>query len=153
VVALIAAGCAGKTQGGGSATRSRLADCEKSPLSSVDYETRAELDQLLIGRWQRCGAPQARGEDVGVEFAQEGRWYALTRNPRGEVVRRPGIDYSGSWAYLPRGSMDPISHQPSARAFFDLDGVITDAPSFTNAPRQMRILFSPVPSRYVPLDW
>jgi len=32
-----------------------------------------------------------------------------------------------------------------------LDSVITSAPQIVNDPRQLRILFSPVPSRYVPL--
>jgi hypothetical protein len=33
-----------------------------------------------------------------------------------------------------------------------LSSVLTDAPKFTNDPRQLRITFSPVLSRYLPLD-
>lgn len=107
---------------------------------------------MLLRRWRRCGSVQARGEEVGVEFAAGGAWYALARDSAGVVVRRQGIDYGGTWKYYPAGSIDPASQQPSTSAFLELSGVFTSPPIFTENPHQMRILFSPVPSRYVPLD-
>ena len=127
------------------------ASCKVSPASVATYSTNAELDALLIGPWRRCGSPQAHGEDVGVEFDVDGRYYALTQNECRQVVRKVGIDYGGTWAYLPSGSIHPISNQPSPNAFMEIDGVITDPPTITNDPRQLRILFSPVLSTYVPL--
>ena len=128
-----------------------LAACNASPLSIVQYETQTELDTMLLRQWRRCGSVQARGEDVGVEFANDGRWYALTRDGAGNVARRAGIDYGGTWEYFPPGSVDPSSKMPSERAFLKLDGGYTDPPTFTDDPRQMRITFSPVLSRYIPL--
>jgi hypothetical protein len=126
-------------------------DCKASPLSYQTYSNEAELDTLLVGRWRRCKAPQIAGEDVGVEFTADGNFYALTFNAAHEVVRQVGIDYGGQWTYLPVGTVTPISPKPITRAEFLLQGGYTDAPQFTNGPRQMRILFSPVLGIYVPL--
>jgi hypothetical protein len=126
-------------------------DCKTSPLSYQTYSSEAELDALLVGRWRRCKAPQITGEDVGVEFTADGNFYALTFNAAHEIVRQVGIDYGGQWTYLPIGSVTPISPKPITRAEFLLQGGYTDAPQFTNGPRQMRILFSPVLGIYVPL--
>jgi hypothetical protein len=120
-------------------------------MSYVSYETEPQLEALLLGRWQRCTAPQAKGEDVGVEFSVDGRWYALTRGPGGAVVRRTGVDFGGPWMYLPPGEPNATSGLPNPRSQFVLDGVYTDPPQFTAGPRQLRVFFSPVLSIYIPL--
>jgi len=127
------------------------ADCSASPESYETYSSSEELNALLIGRWRRCLEPQISGEDVGVEFTEDGKVYPLTTDEAQQVVRRTGVDYEKTWAYSAPGSEDPISHAPSANGFMVLDEVITSPPKFTIAPRQMRILFSPVLSKYVPL--
>jgi hypothetical protein len=124
--------------------------CEFSPASYVTYATEAELNALLIGRWQRCTAPQSTGEDVGVEFAMDGRWYPLTQ-AGGTVVRRTGVAYGGAWQYLPPGAINVISGQPDPDGQFMLSGGYTDPPKFTDGPRQLRVFFSPVLSIYTPL--
>jgi hypothetical protein len=126
-------------------------DCQTSPLSDHAYTTESELDALLVGRWRRCKAAQIAGEDVGVEFTADGNFYALTFNAAHEVVRQVGIDYGGQWTYLPVGTVTPISHSGITSPQLILQGVYTDPPRFTDDPRQMRILFSPVLSVYVPL--
>ncbi|HEY5372550.1 MAG TPA: hypothetical protein VIK01_02645, partial [Polyangiaceae bacterium] len=65
--------------------------------------------------------------------------------------RQVGIDYGGQWSYLPAGSVTPISPKPINSAELLLEGGYTSPPQFTNDPRQMRILFSPVLGIYVPL--
>ena len=140
---------AGGSYPGGDPTS--VPDCSASPASFESYSSSAELNRLLIGQWRRCTAPQLPGEDIGVEFTADGKFYPLTTDDAQQVVRRTGVDYEGSWVYSPPGSVSPISHQPSVEAFIELNSVITSAPQFTNDPRQLRILFSPVPSKYVPL--
>lgn len=122
-----------------------------SPASYQTYTSNEELNALLIGRWQRCLPPQLPGEDIGVEFTADGKYYPLTVDDTLQVVRRTGVDYERYWIYSPPGSEDPISHQPSANGFLELNGVFTSPPQFTNEPRQLRILFSPAISKYVPL--
>ena len=149
----VCSACGGRLDSAASQEESAaLAACNTSPASVVQYDTSDELNDMLLQRWRRCGSVQARGEDVGVEFATDGRWYALTRDGSGNVIRRQGIDYGGTWQYFPVGSFHPISRMPAERAFLELDGGITDPPTFTDDPRQMRITFTPVLSRYVPLD-
>jgi hypothetical protein len=141
--------------GGGGATGSPqndLSTCQADPARAVTYTTLEQLDTLLVRRWQRCLAPQLDGEDVGVEFTADGHYYPLTRDAANAVVRLDGVRHTGTWAYYPAGSVSPISHQPSATAWIELTGVGTSPPSFTEEPVQMGILFSPVPSRYIPLD-
>jgi hypothetical protein len=138
-------------QGGASGGFSVLADCSASPDSYETYSTPEELNELLIGQWRRCVEPQIEGEDIGVEFTEDGRIYPLTTDDTQQVVRRTGVDYEKTWAYSAPGSEDPISHEPSRDGFMVLDGVITSVPQFTIGPRQLRILFSPVASKYVPL--
>jgi hypothetical protein len=144
VLFLAALGC-------GSAGPTENPACQASPASYHTYETAAELEGLLIGRWQRCIAPQVPGEDVGVEFTADGHWYPLTHAPDGAAIRRTGVDYGGQWKYIPSGSTNPISGQTAARAEFLIDEVTTSPPRFTDDPRQLRITFSPVLSIYLPL--
>ena len=144
-IALSVAGCFGGSNVGDGP------ECQASPASLVTYASEAELEGLLIGRWQRCRAAQAPGEDVGVEFAADGKWYALTHEAGGAVVRRTGIAYGGPWQYLPPGEPNAISGQPDPDGQFVLNGVYTDPPQFTDGPRQLRVLFSPVQSIYAPL--
>jgi hypothetical protein len=135
--------------GAGSAAGGENRDCDVSPPSFVQYQSEEELQRLLVGRWQRCVAPQVAGEDVGVEFTADHRWYPLTRVD-GAVVRRTGVDYGGEWRYLPPGEPNLISHQPDPRGQFVITA-ITDPPRFTDNPRQLRVTFSPVLSIYIPL--
>ena len=126
-------------------------DCSASPAAYEDYSSAEELNQLLIGQWRRCLAPQIPGEDIGVEFTANGKFYPLTTDEAQRVVRRTGVDYERTWIYSPPGSEDPISHEPSKQGFMQLNGVYTSVPQFTNDPRQLRILLSPVLGKYVPL--
>jgi hypothetical protein len=153
--ALALVGC-GEIPGGGdplpggiSSDGTAQHDCDVSPASFVSYESEGELQALLVGRWQRCKAPQVKGEDVGVEFTADHRWYPLTRRD-GVIVRQTGVDYGGEWKYLPPGEKSIISGAPDPRGQFVLTA-ITDPPQFTSDPRQLRVLFSPVLSVYVPL--
>ncbi len=125
--------------------------CAGSPASLVTYSTADELNAMLIGQWRRCLAPQIPGEDVGVEFADDGNYYPLTFDSTHHVVRRTGIDYAGSWVYYPPGSVTPLDTAPSEQAIMELSGVFTSPPQFTVDPQQMRITFSPFLSKYVPL--
>jgi hypothetical protein len=134
---------------GGAPAERRPPDCDVVPASFVSYQSEAELQALLVGRWQRCVAPQVAGEDVGVEFTADHRWYPLTRVD-GVVVRRTGADYGGAWKYLPPGEPNLISGQPDPRGQFVITA-ITDPPKFTENPRQLRVLLSPILSVYVPL--
>jgi hypothetical protein len=128
------------------------ADCAASPGAYVDYSTSAELDALLARRWQRCIEPQIPGEELGVEFTSDGKYYPLYRDTEGNVARRTGVDFEKSWTYAPAGSIHPISNAPSASAYLVLDSVITDPPKLTTDPEQLRITFTPVLARYTPLD-
>jgi hypothetical protein len=140
----------GGTSGAGAFVPSK--DCAASPAASVDYSTRDELETLLVRRWQRCIEPQIPGEEVGVEFTSDGKYYPLYLDAEGNVATRTGADYEKHWAYSPPGESDPISHAPSSRGVLELDGIITDPPRFTRSPQQLRIMFTPVLARYTPLE-
>jgi len=142
---------------GGAATRAPSdptsdPGCRASPGSYQDYSTHAELQTLLVRRWQRCITPQIAGETVGVEFTADGFFYPLTASSRGIVVRRTGVDFVGTWKFFPVGDSDPFFGGVLTRPVMVLNEVLTDAPKFTNDPRQLRITFTPVPGKYVPLD-
>jgi hypothetical protein len=124
-------------------------DCNAPASSFVSYETEEELQRLLVGRWQRCRAAEVAGEDVGIEFTADHKWYALTRVD-GVVVRQPGPEYPREWRYLPPGEPNLISGVPDPRGQFVITA-ITDPPTFTSHPRQLRVLLSPRESLYIPL--
>jgi hypothetical protein len=138
--------------GGGSGSQNDPALCARAPARTIEYTTLDQLDTLLVRRWQRCLAPQLEGEDVGVEFTADGHYYPLARDAAGGVVRLMDTVHTGSWTFYPVGAPDPISHAPATMASIELNQVFTNAPGFTEDPFQMNILFSPVPSRYIPLD-
>lgn len=139
------------SQTGAGGESNALADCSASPESYEMYSSAEELNALLIGQWRRCLEPQIAGEDVGVEFTEDGKIYPLTTDETQQVVRRTGVDYEKTWVYSPPGSENPISHAPSDDGFMMLDEVLTSVPQFTTGPRQLRISFSPVLGKYVPL--
>jgi len=116
------------------------AACSTSPARNAAYANPDELRALLVGRWQRCSAPQVPGEEVGVEFTDD-HYYPLVRDESGEVIRLPGVDYEYAWNYV-----------PTERGYFIVDSVQTSPPQITEEPRQLRVLFSPVPSKYIPLE-
>jgi hypothetical protein len=132
-------------------------NCQISPAAWHQYSTEADLDALLVRRWKRCNSIQLPGEDVGVEFTADGHIYPLTWAADGSVVRRTGT-FEGSWLYYPVGSSIPdlettSSNLPEFKITTGMSGSeYTSAPQITDDPRQMRVLFSPVPSKYVPLD-
>lgn len=114
--------------------------CSTLPGRSVAYTNPDELRALLVGRWQRCSAPELPGEDVGVEFTDD-HYYPLTRDESGQVIRLAGGDHEYRWNYV-----------PVEGGYFIVDSVQTGLPKITDEPRQLRVLFSPVPSKYVPLE-
>jgi hypothetical protein len=124
----------------------------------VSYSTTAQLDALLLGKWRRCVDPQFPGEDVGVEFTADGNYYPLTFDAAHHVVRRLGVDYQGTWAYYPPGSVDALGQEAGAdgsfafgSALYPDQAVTTSPPLFLSDPQQMRVTYSPVLSKYVPL--
>lgn len=130
-------------------------DCTTSPMSLVQFSSDAELRPLLIGRWKLCRGVANPGEEIGVEFADDGRWYPLRHDASGQIERVPGIDYGGAWQYYPVGSDIPYEKGQATRAEMriglGLGEEWTSPPDITDNPRQMRILFSPVQNVYVPL--
>lgn len=133
------------------------AACSESPAKTIEYGSEAELQALLVGRWARCADPQFPGEDVGVEFTSDHRWFTLTRDTKGSVSRVGGVDDEGTWEYLPVGTVDPYFGVLTSDAFrFGTGpepggGVTTDPPVLLDGPAQMRVNYSPVLSVYVPL--
>ena len=114
--------------------------CSTFPTHYAAYANPDELRALLVGRWQRCSTPQLPDEDVGVEFTDD-HYYPLTRDDSGKVVRLGGVEHEYQWNYV-----------PVEGGYFILDSVQTSLPKITDEPRQLRVLFSPVPSKYVPLE-
>jgi hypothetical protein len=149
ITCTVLVGCGGEADEGGDVVP---AGCTESPMSIVPYATAQELESLLVRCWQRCGDPQIAGEEVGVEFTADGRYYALARDRGGEVTRVPGIDYGGTWSYGPPGSVEPGLNLVSEDGYLLLDAMITSPPIITDDPRQLRILFTPVLGKYVPLE-
>lgn len=114
--------------------------CSTFPTHYASYTSPDELRALLVGRWQRCSDPQLPGEDVGVEFTDD-HYYPLTRDEAGKVVRLAGVEHEYQWNYV-----------PVEGGYFIVDSVQTSLPKITDEPRQLRVLLSPVPSKYVPLE-
>jgi hypothetical protein len=130
-------------------------DCTTSPLSLASFSTEAELKPLFVGRWKLCRGMPNPGEEIGVEFADDGRWYPLRHGASGQIERVPGIDYGGTWQYYPAGSEVPFVKGPAQSAQMRIGegggDEWTSPPTITDSPRQMRILFSPWQNVYVPL--
>jgi hypothetical protein len=135
--------------GGGSSSFVPSPDCNGSPARYTEYASADSLDALLIRRWKRCVEPQINGEEVGVEFADDGYYYPLYVDEAGNVARRTGVDFAKRWAFMPGPTLG--SWEGSSGSML-LDGTTTNGPQFTEEPVQMRILFTPAIARYTPLD-
>jgi hypothetical protein len=69
------------------------------------FDTQAELDQLILGRWRLCeGKSIAYLRGDGIEFTSDGVWFRLDTDAQGQLVRATADDGRGTWdAYGPRG--------------------------------------------------
>lgn len=111
----------------------------------VAYESQAELERWLIGRWRSCVPNDIPGygfedEEAGVEFASDGRWYALSETAGG--IARNGT--SGTWRFEP----PDLFLLGGARI---QDDILTNAPWITESPRSAVIGIDPRFPRYIPL--
>jgi hypothetical protein len=89
------------------------------------------------------------GRRRGRGIRADGKYYPLTFDTTHQIVRRTGIDYEGSWVYLPAGGNAPFS-SPTRAPNSARRGVHGRAQVHgQSAPDADQ--FSPVPSKYVPL--
>jgi hypothetical protein len=132
---------------GGRLGRELCRELRASPVSRRVHQTRALWRRARL-LWNELSGGPLRQLLVPSELQ------------RGE--RSPGVQRGGRLSEFGRLSEQrrPARHQDlhaligvaGLSALLELNGVFTNPPTFTENPHQMRILFSPVPSRYVPLD-
>ena len=150
-------GSGGSPRWGTGGTGDPAIDCVASPKVIVVFLDVAGLNWLLLRRWHRCAPPMFPGEDVGVEFAADGRWYALRRDDSGAVVRTLGVDFGGTWSYGLPGSTNPLKHELSHGGFLVIntinDTVVTSTlPGFGDDPPQLHLVFDRDSRVYVAVD-
>ena len=74
-------------------------DAPDGPLHPYTHAT--ELEQLIPGRWIHCSGPSllSHGGD-GIELLGDHTYYGLVGDAAGNLVRKDGFDWQGSWAAL-----------------------------------------------------
>jgi hypothetical protein len=100
------------TEGGAGAPARVTGTCDEPETGSVtQFSSVAEVNALLVGRWLHCSGPflTLAPDEVGIEFAQDGTWYALTQTDGGPVVRSTAgsLTEQGSWLVSDEGSLAP----------------------------------------------
>ena len=73
--------------------------CQSNTVGTRTYQSEAELQALLVGRWMLCNPgtpnPYWSAAGVGLDILADGRVYPLSRDNYGQIVRGGGA----IWAY------------------------------------------------------
>ena len=90
----------------------------------------------LVRRWMLCSAQSVFGtsDEVGLEIASDGRWYKLTCDASGAVVRAVGFDTTGTWSLTDPTTSDQLNLAPDGRG-----GAFFAFPVFSANPVMMRM--------------
>lgn len=71
------------------------------PVDPVTLTSVGQVEQLLVGAWERCGPTSVFGSvregEVGVEFTADGRFFRLYRGAGASLVRGAGVGEEGTW--------------------------------------------------------
>jgi hypothetical protein len=109
------------------------------------YACAADLDQMITGRWRLCtGRPLLNVGEAGIELAADFTYYALVDAGSGQLVRKTGFGFQGTWD----------SYQETATGVqFDLhptpNSGIGGFPRFEDNPRRFSIVLETGGSTYV----
>ena len=86
------------------------------PTDPVDLTSVAQVGQLLVNTWIRCGDDSALGPvlpgEVGLDIDADGRFYRLYDDGQGGLTRTSGDDQEGTWTIVDTTAMNqPGSYQ------------------------------------------
>jgi len=111
--------------------------------STVPYETDAQFDALVVGRWIRCaGEPQAEGEEVGVEFTADHFFYPLRHGANGAIERVEGDGSDGGQPWVLGTNYDGPTVVFSGGSF------TISAPHFYSGGQKMVLVYAPWGATY-----
>lgn len=120
----------------GGATLDELCAMAGTPVS--DACTTSEMRYRLSRRWWQCSGTflYATQDSVGVEFADDGRWYLLVQDETGAAVRGTGPSYQGTWDMQDTSSMNgPCSVQVD----INQGGMLGSFPLFRKKPTRVNL--------------
>jgi hypothetical protein len=117
--------------------------CEQASTLRVSI-TDQSLRTLFPGRWLYCGGLRMIATDaIGFEALSDGRWYRLTTDAQGRLIRAAGFDAGGRWETL----RDADQVQVDMR--HDSGGVSSFHAEFRDNPRNLFAIGVGTSSRYV----
>ena len=122
-----------------------IASCADPDGTIRQVTVAADVNALVVGRWQRCSGKQMldAGED-GFEIAADGTYYVLVRNGA-ELQRKPGFTGQGTWNTNQEQTTVGLYFHPTPNSG---NG---GYPMFSESPRKMAILlrYETQPTIYV----
>jgi len=101
-----------------------------------DYATAAEVDVLVLGKWQQCSGPTppTLENSRGIEFVADRRYFVLVDDGNGGLARGTGFSSQGEWG------TDQVSE---GDVFLDLfptpSSAFGDTPLFEDSPRRFAL--------------
>ncbi len=86
------------------------------PAGPVELTSVAEVEQLLVGTWVRCGETSVLGPvlpgEVGLDILADGRFFRLYDDSQGGLTRGDGPGQEGRWEVIDNTVMNgPGSYQ------------------------------------------
>jgi hypothetical protein len=110
----------------------------KGPVSLTSV---AQVEELLVGSWIRCGGESALGPaataEVGFEVV-DGRFYRLYESHGGTLIRAEGVDQEGTVSVIDISSMNsPGWYQLNLEVLGN--GTVMTRPVFLNEPAALRL--------------
>jgi hypothetical protein len=94
----------------GTAGTSKDADrtgvCGSPDTAPHPYNTRTELEALLIGKWLYCsGPPMISDSEAGIELVADHTYFKLVADGHGGYMRAAGFGNQGGWSTYDGGPL------------------------------------------------
>jgi hypothetical protein len=118
--------------GSGSGAPPIAGTCDDAMGPRRDYSSPSELYGLMLGRWQLCSGVAYPGGSAGIEFGEDGAYYALIPDGSGKLVRGSGSS-SGQWVACDDLGVTLLDLFPTPST------VAGDVPLLEDTPRRLAI--------------
>jgi len=122
-----------------------------NPTTPIALTSVTQVQDLLVGPWNRCGGGSAIGNpdgEAGLEFTSDGSFRRLVRSADGTVVPGSGIEDHGTWTVIDTTGMNG---QGSYQVNLTVDGSGTyiTLPVFLASPMSVRFVGTQMQADYV----
>ncbi|MDP9034589.1 MAG: hypothetical protein M3O50_07255 [Myxococcota bacterium] len=114
--------------------------CDQTEQGLInEFNTVDEVNALVVGRWQHCSGSFFSGapDEIGIEFTQDGSWFALVQGDGGDLVRATGLNHEGTWLVSNEGANGRGGVSVQLNIYHAQGGDGCGGPAFSASPTKL----------------